>query len=88
LKNTGYQDINSEYYSPEIDLAIQLHHAIRIEKFGNVNHRRESRLSKWLIENKPVFDHTKANRISRLSTIIDIIKSNRVILYFTDQLSQ
>lgn len=32
-----YQDVNSEYYAPELDLAIQLHHAIQIEKFGNVN---------------------------------------------------
>jgi hypothetical protein len=68
-----YQDINSEYYSPELDLAIQLHHAIQIEKFGNVNQPRENRVTKWLNENRQDDVHKNA-KIERLSTIIGINK--------------
>jgi hypothetical protein len=67
------QDVNSEHYAPELDLAIQLHHAIQVEKFGNVNHPRESRVAKWLNENRPDGEHKNA-KIERLSTIIGIDK--------------
>ena len=68
-----YQNINSEYYSPELDLAIQLHHAIHIGKFGNVNQPILSRVGNWLTKNRPNEDHAEA-KIKRLSSIIGINK--------------
>jgi hypothetical protein len=68
-----YQDVNSEYYSPELDLAIQLHHAIHIDKFGKVGLKRERKVTKWLNENKPNEDLSDA-KIKRLSTIIGLVE--------------
>ena len=68
-----YQDINSEYYSPELDLAIQLHHDIHIGNFGNVNQPITHRVGCWLNKNKPDDKHSEA-KIKRLSSIIGINK--------------
>jgi hypothetical protein len=68
-----YQDVNSEYYAPELDLAIQLHHAIQIEKFGNVNQSVEDRVSAWLKEFFPE-EAISGAKIKRLGTIIGIKK--------------
>jgi hypothetical protein len=68
-----YQDVNSEYYSPELDLAVQLHKAIQIENFGSAKHTRINRVKKWLDENRPDEDYGDI-KISRLSTIIGLIK--------------
>ena len=68
-----YQDVNSECYSPELDLAIQLHHAIHIDKFGNVNQPITHRVGCWLNKNRPDEVHSEA-KIKRLSSIIGINK--------------
>ena len=68
-----YQDVNSEYYSPELDLAIQLHHAIHIAKFGKVGNTRLSRVNSWLNVNRPNETFSSA-KTDRLSSIIGIIK--------------
>jgi hypothetical protein len=65
-----YQDINSEYYAPELDLAIQLHHAIQIEKYGNVYQKNvKNKVAKWLQENNKESQISEAQLI-RLSAII------------------
>lgn len=68
-----HQDVNSEYYSPELDLAIQLHHAIHIAKFGKVGNTRLSRVNSWLNDNRPNETFSSA-KTDRLSSIIGIIK--------------
>lgn len=72
-------DINSEYYAQELDLAIQLFHAIQIEKFGNVNQSINRRVSSWLVKNKPDKSVSEA-QTKRLSAIIRIVKKNRLTL--------
>jgi hypothetical protein len=74
-----YMDINSEYYAQELDLAIQLFHAIQIEKFGNVNQSINRRVSSWLVKNKPDKSVSEA-QTKRLSAIIRIVKKNRLTL--------
>jgi uncharacterized protein YpiB (UPF0302 family) len=65
-----YQDINSEYYAPELDLAIQLHHAIQIEQYGNVYQKNiKNKVTKWLRENKKESEFSDA-QLTRLSAII------------------
>ncbi len=71
-----YQDVNSEYYAPELDLAIELHHAMHIDKFSNVNQPLETRISSWLNANRKDENHSGA-KIKRLSTIIGINKKTR-----------
>jgi len=69
----AYQDENHDLFAPELDLAIQLHKAIHIEKFGNQGRPREERISKWLTEKFPDEEFPGA-KITRLSTIIGIKK--------------
>lgn len=66
-----YLDHNSEFYAEELDLAIQLHKAIHIEKFGNQARNRIDRVSQWLIVNRPNLKTSEA-KINRLSAIITI----------------
>jgi hypothetical protein len=82
-KKQPYQDINSEYYSPELDLAIQLHHALHVENFLGRNPSIESRVSAWLNINRQNEDIPNA-KLKRLSSIIGIIKK-RVTLQPIDK---
>ncbi len=70
-----YLDPVSTTFSPELDLAIKLHNAIHIEKYGNTAASIESRVSSWLNENenKNGESHAAA-KVSRLATIIGIKK--------------
>lgn len=69
----AYQDKNHSCYAPELDLAIQLHKAIHIEKYGNQRLSREARISSWLNKNYPDKTFTTA-AIGRLSAVIGIKK--------------
>ncbi len=64
-----YQDKNHENYAPELDLAIQLHKAIYIDKYGNQGQSREDRISSWL-KNEYSEYHFADAAIARLSTVI------------------
>jgi len=65
----AYQDKSHEHYAPELDLAIQLHKAIVIEKYGNQDHNRERRITNWLSKNYDQYEFKDA-AITRLSTVI------------------
>jgi len=67
----SYLDPESEFYAKELDLAIQLHNAIHIEKYGNQQLNREQRVSLWLNSNAEKQDPSEA-KIKRLSSIIAI----------------
>jgi hypothetical protein len=69
----AYQDENHEYYAPELDLAIQLHKAIHIDKYGNQSQNRVARVTNWLNANYPDQKFPNAE-IERLSAIIRIAK--------------
>lgn len=69
----AYQDKNHEYYAPELDLAIQLHQAIHIEKYGNQGQSRLERVSAWLIKDDSNLKISDA-QLNRLSSIIKITK--------------
>jgi hypothetical protein len=68
-----YLDKEHEHYAPELDLAIQLHQAIFVEKYGNQGHQREDRVIKWLGENYKNHGFRDA-KIKRLSSIIGVKK--------------
>jgi hypothetical protein len=68
-----YLDKEHEHYAPELDLAIQLHQAIFVEKYGNQGHQREDRVIKWLSENYKNHGFRDA-KIKRLSSIIGVKK--------------
>jgi hypothetical protein len=68
-----YQDVHSEHYAPELDLAMQLHHAIHIENFGSSNPSIERRVDNWLKKNRQNEEISHA-KLKRLSSIIGIIK--------------
>jgi len=68
-----YQDESSEYYSPELDLAIQLHYAIHIENFCSHNSSIERRVNNWLNKNRQNEEISQA-KLNRLSSIIGIKK--------------
>jgi hypothetical protein len=68
-----YQDRSSEHFAPELDLAIRLHRAIHIEKYGNISQSIEDRVSEWFKEFFP--DETISGaKISRMGTMIGIKK--------------
>ncbi len=69
----SYQDKNHEYYAPELDLAIQLHQAIYIEKYRSHDPNREARSSSWLNKKYPEKEFLEA-AIKRLSAVIAIKK--------------
>jgi len=64
-----YQDRNHEHYAPELDLAIQLHQAIFIDKYGKQAWTKEARVSHWLKANYGQFEFSDAG-IKRLSAVI------------------
>jgi len=66
-----YLDKEGDYYAEELDLAIQLHHAIHIEKYGNVQQSIKERVDSWLSTKKPDLPYSD-NRSKRLSAIIGI----------------
>jgi hypothetical protein len=68
-----YQDENHEHYAPELDLAIQLHKAIYIDKYGNQAQKREQRIDSWLTSNFPNKKFSDAS-IKRLSAVIGLAK--------------
>jgi len=54
LDNTPeYLDKSSEFYAEELDIAIQAHKAIFVEKYGNQHQSNSSRISSWLSKNYP-----------------------------------
>ena len=63
-----YLDPENKYYSEEMHLAMQLHHAIYIEKYGDYNVDRQATVAAWLDANKPELKPSEA-MIKRLSTI-------------------
>lgn len=67
-----YQDLSNELYAEELDLAIKLHKAIYIDKFGNQNQSRELRVKSWLDKNTDL--KMSDALITRLSTIIGTVK--------------
>jgi hypothetical protein len=69
-----YQDKDHEYYAPELDIAIQLHKAIYLDKYGRQDLNREQRISMWLNQNSKNKEYSSA-AISRLSTVIGLGKS-------------
>ena len=73
---SAYQDKNHEHYAPELDLAIQLHKAIYIEKYGNQSQSREDRISSWLSTNYDQYEFSDAT-IKRLSAVIGGKKLNK-----------
>jgi hypothetical protein len=74
IDKPSYQDNNHEHYAPELDIAIQLHKAIYLGKYGNSELNREQRISQWLNENDKSKEYSSA-AISRLSTVIGLGKS-------------
>ncbi len=68
-----YQDKSHEHYAPELDLAIQLHQAIYIEKYGNQDMSRENRISSWLNKYSKNKKFSEA-AIKRLSVVIGLEK--------------
>jgi hypothetical protein len=71
-----YQDENHEHYAPELDLAIQLHKAIYIDKYGNQAQKREQRIDSWLTSNCPNKKFSDAS-IKRLSAVIGLAKPKK-----------
>jgi hypothetical protein len=71
-----YLDKESEFYSEELDIAIQLHNAIHSEKYGKQSSTREERVQFWLEEHKPHLKTSNA-RVERLSTIIKVKKNKK-----------
>jgi hypothetical protein len=71
-----YQDENHEHYAPELDLAIQLHKAIYIDKYGNQAQKREQRIDSWLTSNFPNKKFSDAS-IKRLSAVIGLAKPKK-----------
>lgn len=67
----SYLDRDSDCYSQELDLAIQLHHAIYIDKYKYLNKNTESKVSYWLNQHKPDLDASAA-MIERLARVISI----------------
>ena len=65
----AYQDKNHEHYAPELDLAIQLHQAICIDKYGNQAQKREDRISSWLNSEYDEYRFSDA-AFHRLSAVI------------------
>jgi hypothetical protein len=72
----AYQDKNHEHYAPELDLAIQLHKAVHIDKYGNQSHNRVDRVTNWLNANCPDQNFSNA-QIDRLSATIRIDKPRK-----------
>lgn len=46
-----YADPSSEHFAPELDLAMKLHQALRVEGWGNANMSLDDRLHLWIQEN-------------------------------------
>ena len=65
----AYQDKNHEHYAPELDLAIQLHQAIIVDKYGKQAQSREERISSWLKTEYKKYGFSDA-AVTRLSTLI------------------
>ena len=65
----SYANPSSENYAPELDLAIKLHKALRIEKEGNPNLNVEDRVYNWLTKNQPK-GSISASQTKRLATVI------------------
>lgn len=65
----AYQDKDHECYAPELDLAIQLHKAIYVDKCGNQSQSREDRIRSWLNTKYGQYDFSEA-AITRLSAVI------------------
>ncbi len=72
----AYQDKNHEHYAPELDLAIQLHKAIYVDKHGSLAQNREQCIDSWLRSNYPNQEFSNA-KIKRLSAVIGIVKPNK-----------
>ena len=68
-----YLDPDNENYAPVLDLAIQLHQAIQIEKHGNQNLSRKDRVNSWFDKNMPD-EKLSGARLNMLSTMIKVKK--------------
>jgi hypothetical protein len=71
-----YQDKSHEHYAPELDLAIQLHKAIHIDKHGNQSQSRLGRVASWLNTTYPNQNFSNAE-IERLSAVIGTVKPKK-----------
>lgn len=71
-----YLDQESEFYSEELDLAIQVHKAIHLEKYGNPHLTREDNVKSCLDENRPELMQSDA-MIRRIASIISLKRIKR-----------
>jgi hypothetical protein len=76
IDKPSYQDNNHEHYARELDLAIQLHKAIHIDKHGNQSQRRLDRVASWLNTTYPNQNFPTAE-IERLSAVIGTVKPKK-----------
>ncbi len=65
----AYADPASEYYAPELALAIELHTALRVKKGGNPEQSLRDRVSRWLIRHHSERSSSDA-QITRLAAVI------------------
>lgn len=66
----SYLDESSPYYAEELDLAIQLHKAIHINKNYDTLSNTRNKVDKWLRKNRPEIESEALTK--RLSSIISI----------------
>ena len=64
-----YADPTSEFHAPELALAIKLHQALRVEKWGNPERSMHDRVYTWLRKNMEGTEPSDA-MVRRLSTVI------------------
>lgn len=68
-KIPSYADPASEHFAPELDLAMKLHQALRVEGQGNPNHNMETRVDLWLRKMMPNL-RLSENQVRRLKAVI------------------
>lgn len=71
-----YLDKESEFYSEELHLAIQVHKAIYIDKQGNPNRNKEQNVSTWIKNNKSDLKLSEA-AFNRICAIISTKRIKR-----------